>query len=138
MLAAPPGVTCVLRIGIPPNITTRFACSAILCQLVPGPFIACMRAENIAHQHRAGGVAVGVARVGEAADAAEEAAQLVLRMMKAARAGPSVGAGENCVVAALANHALDFIGDQIERAIPGHRDETIGAAAIARAARARA
>ena len=77
-----------------------------------------MGPEDIAHQHRAGRVAVGVFRVGEAADSREEAAQLVLRMMKAARARPSIGAAENRAIAVLANHSLEFIGDEIDGALP--------------------
>src|SRR5208282_1210443 len=56
-------------------------------------------------------------------------------MMKASRAAPSVRAGENCLVAALANHAPDFIGDQIECTLPAHGYITIGPAPIARTAR---
>ncbi len=93
----------------------------MLFQLVPGPFIALQAAEDVLHEDRAGGVAVGVARAGESADAAEEALQLRARMMKTSGAGPSVRAGVDSLVAAIANHALDFIGDQIERAIPASR-----------------
>ena len=31
----PPGVTCVLRVGTPPNITSKRVLSTMLCQLVP-------------------------------------------------------------------------------------------------------
>ena len=121
-------------VGRPPNITTRSACSAILCQLVPGPFIACSGAEDVLHQHRAGGVAVGVARAGESTDTAKEALQLGARVMKSPGAAPSVRTRVDGVVAVLANHALELAGDQIERALPAHRDVAIGAASIARAA----
>src|SRR5208282_5324897 len=47
-------------------------------------------AEHVLHEHGARGVAVGVARTGEAADAAEEALKLRPRMMKTPRAAPSV------------------------------------------------
>ena len=77
-------------------------------------------AKDVLHEDRAGGVAVGVARAGESADAAEEPLQLRARMMKTAGAGPSVRAGVDSLVAAIANHALEFIGDQIERTIPRH------------------
>src|SRR5580692_11580127 len=55
-------------------------------------------------------------------------------MMEAAGAGPSVGAGVDGVIAAIANDALEFVGDQIERAIPRHRDVSIRSATIASAA----
>src|SRR5271154_6663961 len=79
-------------------------------------------------------VAVGVARAGESADAAEEALQLRARMMKFSGAAPSVGAGVDCVVTAIANDAFDFAGYQVERAIPADGNVTIGATAFARAA----
>ncbi len=91
-------------------------------------------AENVLHEHGACRVAVSVARAGESADAAEETLQLRSRMMETAGAGPSVGAGVDGVVAAIANHALEFIGDQIERAIPRHGDVAIRSATIASAA----
>ena len=93
-------------------------------------------AEHVLHEHRAGGVAVGIARAGESADAAEEPLQLRSRVMKTSRAAPSVRAGVDCLIATIANDALDFIGDQIERAFPGDGHVTIGAATLARTARA--
>ncbi len=72
-------------------------------------------AEHVLHKHGAGRVAVSVARAGESADAAEEALQLRPRMMEAAGAGPSVGAGVDSMVAAIVDDALDFASDQIER-----------------------
>ena len=91
-------------------------------------------AEDVLDEHGAGRVAVGVARAGESADTAEEALKLRARMMKTSRAAPSVGAGVDGLVAAIANDASEFVGDQIERAIPADRDVAIGAATIARAA----
>ena len=91
-------------------------------------------AKHVLHEHGACRVAVGVARAGESADAAEEALELRARMMEAAGAGPSVGAGVDGVIAAIANDALEFVGDQIERAIPRHRDVSIRSATIASAA----
>ena len=93
------------------------------------------RAEDGAHQHRASRVAVSLARVGETSDRREEAAQLILRMMESARARPSVGAAEDRAIAVLANHALQFVGDEIDRAIPRDLDESIATAAVVRRAR---
>jgi hypothetical protein len=91
-------------------------------------------AEHVLDEDGAGRVAVGVARAGESADAAEEALQLRARMMKLTGAAPSIGTGVDCVVAASANDAFDFAGDQVERAIPANGNVTIGATAFARAA----
>src|SRR5277367_5820559 len=85
-------------------------------------------AENVLYEHGAGGVAVGIARTGVPADAAEEALQLRARMVETSRAAPSVGACVNRLVAALANHPAEFSGDEIECAIPCHGHEPISAA----------
>ena len=110
----------------------------VRCDTLPtgaGSIERVQRSENVAHQHRACGVAVGLARVGEAADGREEPAQLILRVMEAARARPSVGTAEDRAIAVLANHPLQFTGHQIDRPIPRDLNEPIAAATIVRHAR---
>ena len=59
---------------------------------------------------------------------------LALRMVKAARARPAVGAAEHRAWAIIVPHAGEFRAEQVQRVLPRHRDEFITSAARVRPA----
>jgi hypothetical protein len=77
---------------------------------------------------RAQAVARHVAHV--TADRVHEAMHLALRVMKAPGAAPAVRAGEYGVVAVRGLHPLQFLSDEVERLVPRHFDERLGAAPV--------
>ncbi len=75
---------------------------------------------------RAEAVARHVAHV--AADRVHEAMHLALRVVEAPGAPPAVRAREDRLVAVRGLHPLQLRRDEIERLVPGHFDERLGAA----------
>ncbi len=81
------------------------------------------------HARRAGAVAVDRADI--AAGHVQKAVDLALRVVKAAGAGPAIGAAEHHARAMLAIDPAQFRGGDVERLVPRHRDEFAVAAAPA-------
>src|SRR6185295_6116637 len=67
----------------------------------------------------------------EPADAIEKPVQLRRRVVEAPGARPSVGAGEDRVVAGRRLDALQLVGDAVEHRFPVDRDERLGPATTA-------
>ena len=81
-------------------------------------------------QQGAGGaqaVAVDVPHI--PADAVQETVYLALRMVEAPGAGPAIAAAEDRLVAVLRLHPAEFAGHQVQRGVPLHLHEGLGAAA---------
>src|SRR5260370_11577442 len=57
---------------------------------------------------------------------------LALRVMEGAGARPAIRAAEDRLVAERRLHALELVGDEIERLVPRHLDERLFAALVAR------
>src|SRR3546814_7789798 len=88
-------------------------------------------AQHIGQDRHAGAVAVVLHLLGAAAEAMQEAVQQGARVMHPPRARPAVGAAEDRRVAVLVPDAAQLAGHQVERLVPGDRDEGFGAAAAA-------
>ena len=93
---APPGLTIVFLIGMPPKQTKSSVCARAPTTPSPGP------GTRASSRRRAAGSptarrAVGVLAAHVAAEAVEEAVELALRVVEAAGAAPAVGAAEDAL-----------------------------------------
>ena len=98
---APPGLTIVFLSGRPPKQTKQLR---VALDHRPGrrPVeVAAHVADDVGHDHGQRPVAVAVLAADEAAEAVEEAMELALRVVEAARAGPAVGAPVDGLAAVL-------------------------------------
>ena len=86
-------------------------------------------AHDMGHDDLGRTVAVAVDGRGEAAEEVEKTMELGRRVVEASGAGPAVTPGKDRRVAEVALDALEFGGDEIERALPGDRHERLGTAA---------
>ena len=92
-----------------------------------------VRAHHPGHDHPGGAETVGVPRKRVAAKQFEESVHLTLRVVEPARTGPAVGTAVDGLVAVGVDDAAQFAGEQFGEVVPGHRDELVGAAPVARA-----
>ena len=90
-------------------------------------------ADHVRHDHGQRPVAVAVLPPDEAAEAVEEAMELALRVVEAARAGPAVGASVDGLTAVLVVDAAKLAREEVDGRRPAHRHEGLGAAAPVRA-----
>ena len=133
--AIPPASTCVFFCGSPPK-ATHSSVSAV--QRAPrGDLAADHRrgADHVRQQGERGRETVVVPLVGEAAEAVQEAGQLRLGVMEAARARPAVGSAEDRGVPVLFPDPAQFAGHQGDRVRPRHFHELITAAPLGVTAR---
>lgn len=88
---------------------------------------------DLRQQHRGRARGIGVHRAHIAAHrGVEEAMHLALRVVKAARARPAIGAAEHGAGPARVADAAELVAEEIERLLPAHGDEFVAAAAIVR------
>ena len=92
-----------------------------------------VRAHHPGHDHPGGAEAVGVPRKRVAAKQFEESVHLTLGVVEPTRAGPAVGAAVDRLVAMGVDDTAQLAGEQFGEVVPGHRDELVGAAPVARA-----
>ena len=111
---------------------------AVLDDLLPGYVALCqflVVADDVRHHDGGGTGTIGVDGLDVAAHRdVQEAMDLALRMVKAARARPAVGAAEHRARAKIVPHAGEFGAEQVQRCLPGHRNELVAAAARVRPA----
>ena len=88
------------------------------------------RRHDMRHQDEGGADAVVIHVAHVAADQVEEAMQLALGVMETPGACPAVGAAEDRPVAEIALHAAELARHQVERFVPRHFDEGLGAAPL--------
>ena len=84
-------------------------------------------ADDMGQDGQTGGQGIAVLLPREPAEAVEEALHLGLGVMEPPGTGPAVGPGEDGVVAVGGFHPLQFLGDEVERLVPGHFDKAVAA-----------
>src|SRR5262249_33144097 len=107
---------------------------AVLDDLLPGhvaPADALERPRDMREQHGGGSCAVAVDGAHVAAERrVEEPVQLALRVMETPGARPAVRATEDRAGSMCVAYPLELVCQQVEHAVPGHRDELIPAAPV--------
>ena len=88
-------------------------------------------AHGMRHYHLAGGEGIGILGAGVTADDIEEAVDLTLGVMEATGAGPTVGAGVDCLIAKAVSHTVEFPGRQPFDCFPGDFHERLAPATLA-------
>ena len=111
---------------------------AVLDDLLPG-YVALGQflvvADDVRHHDGGGTRTIGVDRFDVAAHRdVQEAMDLALRVVKAAGARPAIGAAEHRARTEIVAHAGEFGAEQVQRVLPGHRNELVAAAARVRPA----
>ena len=90
-------------------------------------------ADDMRHDDGGSAGTIGVDRLDVAAHRdVQEAVDLALRVVKAARARPAVGSAEHRARTVTVPHARQFGAEQVRRRLPGERNELVAAAAIVR------
>ena len=88
-------------------------------------------ADDMGHDDHARGIGIVGNLACKAAKAVQEAVQQGARMVQPPGAGPAVGTGEDRGVAVGLAHPRQLVGDHVQRGIPIHRHEGLGAPARA-------
>ena len=125
----PPKEICKFLGAMPPKLTISLVCRGDVAPL--GRLHADRRggADDVGRDDQRGAAAVIADGIGRPAVEVEQAADQGLRMVDLARARPSVAAGEDRLAAVRAPDAVELARDQLQRAIPRHRHEGLGAPA---------
>ena len=127
----PPAAIAEFFSAMPPNATTISVCAAICSHVTPRRPTASIEPRMWGSITAEAPADVRVHRTHIATEhRVQEPVQLSQRMMEPSGAGPTVRAAEDRTRSMRIAHARKFIGQQVERAVPRHRDERIAATPV--------